>query len=139
MDADNIFTGKSIILSSYYYFHDVGWETVEEYPRNGYVWEFEPQRQIGLPSGTAFEGMLKEKVRYSPEATFEYAYCPSRHLLSVERFGNDPDPFFDRFSVERYRVGHIRRNEYWFYDILNAADEPEGYIFRMRVVALKDK
>jgi hypothetical protein len=68
--------------------------------------------------------------------TTEYTYCPADRQLYIDRSDYKPDGFVNICINDRYRVEHIRRNEYWLYDLEGVEKEPEDYL-RIKTQILK--
>lgn len=134
MLSENIFIGKFKVMSLYCYVQEQGWTLFKRYGNNSFLWEFEEERRLSFNSGAkAFEGKLKEDFEDSPKEITEYAYYPSDRQLYIDRSDYAPDGFCNICINDRYRVEHIRNNEYWLYDLEDVEKEPEDYRFRMKV------
>ena len=70
---------------------------------------------------------------HSPKEETEYAYYPADKQLYIDRSDYEPDGVCNICINDRYRVEHIRNNEYWLYDLEEVENEPEDYKFRMKI------
>ena len=113
MQSENIFVGKFKVMSLYCYVQQQGWTLFKRYGNNSFIWEFEQERQHVFKSDeTAYEGKLREHFIDSPKEIIEYAYYPSDWQLYIDRSDYAPDGFCNICINDRYRVKHIRQNEY---------------------------
>ena len=71
-------------------------------------------------------GNTSRKRRNTPIA-------PPTGLLYIDRSDYEPDGFVNTCINDRYRVEHIRGDEYWLYDLEDVEAEPEDYKFRMKI------
>lgn len=134
MSSKNFFAGKFRVISLYCYVKDHGWKLLRRYGKNSFMWEFEQERQIKIPSGEiVYKGKLREHFAASPKEMTGYIYYPSEHLLHIDRSGYTRGTVHSICINDRYRVEHIRDNEYWLYDLEGVEKEPEGYRFRMKI------
>ncbi|VDR33835.1 Uncharacterised protein [Alistipes sp. cv1] len=130
----NIFTGKWKVVSLYCFVQEQGWTLFKRYGHNSFFWEFEEVRKLEFPTGTvAYEGRLKEHFIHSPKEETEYAYYPSDRQLYIDRSDYEPDGFCNICINDRYRAEHIRKNEYWLYDLEDVEKEPEDYRYRIKI------
>lgn len=134
LSTDNGFVGKWKVVSLYAYVQEQGWTLFRRYGHNSFIWEFEQTKILNFPSGeVAYEGKLKEHFIHSPKEETEYAYYPSDRQLYIDRSDYLEDGFCNICINDRYRVEHIRKNEYWLYDLEDVEKEPEDYQFKIKV------
>jgi hypothetical protein len=137
MERKNIFTGKWRIVSLYCNVVEQGWTLFKRYGPQDFIWEFTEIASVRLPTGGVLHsGVLHEvRLKHEPQPT-EYSYCPADRHLYIDRSCYEPDGFTNICINDRYRVEHIREDEYWIYDLENVEKEPEGYRFRMKIKKL---
>ena len=134
IEESNPFTGKWKIVSLYCNVVEQGWTLFKRYGHGAFVWEFCEIGSVRFPVGSVFHsGVLRElRSKHEPETT-EYTYCSADRLLYIDRSDYEPDRFVNICINDRYRVEHIRGNEYWLYDLENVENEPEDYKFKMKI------
>ncbi len=131
---ENPFNGKWRIVSLYCNVVEQGWTLFKRYGSKSFVWEFCEIGSVRFPTGsTLHSGVLSEsRLKYEPETT-EFTYCSADRLLYIDRSDYEPDGFVNICINYRYRVEHIRGDEYWLYDLEDVEKEPEDYRFRMKI------
>lgn len=135
----NLFIGKWKIVSLYCNVVDQGWTLFKTYGRNSFIWEFIEISSIRFPNGSILhKGHLRELCRKHEPITTEYTYCERDRLLYIDRSDYEPEGFVNICINDRYRIEHIRRNEYWLYDLEDVENEPEDYRFRMKIKKFDD-
>lgn len=134
MDTSNIFTGKFKVISVYCYVQDHGWTLFKRYGHNSFTWEFDEQKVLEFSSGeVAYEGELREHFRHSPKEVTEYSYYPADKQLYIDRSDYAPDGYCNICINDRYRVEHIKGDEYWLYDLEDVEIEPDDYKVRIKI------
>ena len=131
---ENPFVGKWKIVSLYCNVVEQGWTLFKRYGHGAFVWEFCEIGSVRFPVGSVFHsGVLRElRSKHDPETT-EFTYCAADRLLYIDRSDYEPDGFVNVCINDRYRVEHIRGEEYWLYDLEDVEKEPEDYRFRMKI------
>ncbi len=130
MEGENIFIGKWRIVGLYCNVVEQRWTLFKRYGSKSFVWEFCEIGSVRFPNGsTLHSGVLRElRSKHEPETT-EYTYCPVDRLLYIDRSDYlQPDGFVNICINDRYRVEHIRGEEYWLYDLEDVEKEPEDLI-----------
>ncbi len=136
---ENIFTGKWRVVSLCCNVVEQGWTLFKRYGRKSFVWEFCEIGSVRFPVGSVIHsGILRElRLKREPETT-EFTYCAADRLLYIDRSDYEPDGFVNICINDRYRVEHIRGDEYWLYDLEDVEKEPEDYKFKMKIKKLID-
>ena len=129
----NIFKGTWRVEGLYSHVEGQRWELVESFDDNSMLWEFTDEDQLFFKSGeTAFTGLLKEHSENGTDIT-QYGYYPSDRQLFIDSSYYEPDGFCSVYINDRYRVEHIRRKEYWLYNLEDVKNEPEDYLYRLKI------
>lgn len=130
----NILAGKWKIVTFYAKRPDKSWRMYKRYGNNVRLWEFTEGITINFYTGAiAYEGELIEIRKKWKDNTTEYAYYVDEQELYIDRSAYAEDGFCEACVNQKYRVVPINPDELWLYILEDVKNEPEDYVFRVKI------